>query len=147
MCCLQTKLSNHDSFLLFYKAYFLRKWDQILRLLSFLLKMPKGPKFYCRTKLLLLAVRWEAEWNTCVWLSHVHVRLKMACRLQCCRLEKGTGTREVAGDIEGNSVPMAYSILGSGVGRCLLWSFLLFSSRTSVRCTATVHSLGHRLFF
>lgn len=36
---LQSKLSNHDSYFLFCRVYFLRKWEQILDLFSFLLKM------------------------------------------------------------------------------------------------------------
>lgn len=34
----------------FYKVYFSRKWEQILGLFIFLLKMPKGHRFYSGTQ-------------------------------------------------------------------------------------------------
>lgn len=125
MFCLETKCSNHDGYLLlFYKVYFSRKWEQILGLFSFLLKMPKSHRFYSWTQVVTFSCEMGSRMKYLLWLSHLHVK------------EEGTVTHESAGETVGNSLPVIYLIFLAG--STFSGPFPFFCSRMSVRCTATV---------
>lgn len=98
----------------------------------------KATGFIAEPKLLLVAVRWEAEGSICTWSSHLHIRLRTASAVQCCRLkEEGAGPQEWAGKTTGSSGPGIDSISSFG-RKYIFWSFPIFCSRMSVQDTATV---------
>lgn len=120
------------------KVYFSRKWEQILGLFNFLLKMPKSHRFYSWTQVVTYIVRWEAEGIICLWLSYLQVRLKIAYSVIMYTWRKRYRYTWISW---WNSWELSACDLLNSLGRkYILWSFPIFCLDVSaVHCDCFFH--------